>query len=78
MSYRRQETQYPANWLYTRLVNHFGNDQVFMDVAIQPGDDFVKKITDEISSSDVLLALIGDRWLTITDPEGNRRIDDPQ
>src|SRR4029077_18624727 len=51
--------------------------QVFKDVdSIQLGDDFVEKITSAVGSCDVLLALIGDRWLTITDQDGQRRIDD--
>ena len=78
MSYRRQETAYAANWLYQRLAERFGDDQVFMDVdAIELGDDFVAAITTAVNSCDVLLALIGDQWLTITDSEGKRRIDDP-
>jgi hypothetical protein len=32
ISYRREETAYPAGWLYDRLVEHFGQDQVFKDV----------------------------------------------
>jgi hypothetical protein len=78
ISYRRQETAYPANSLYKRLAERYGHDQVFMDVdTIKPGDDFVATITTAVNSCDVLLALIGDRWLTITDSEGQRRIDDP-
>ena len=78
MSYRREETAYPANWLYGRLAEHFGDAKVFMDVdAIELGDDFVKVITDAVASCEVLLALIGGRWLTITDAENSRRIDDP-
>jgi hypothetical protein len=78
ISYRRPETAWPANWLYQQLAEHYGNSQVFMDVAtIEPGDDFVAAITTAVKSCDVLLALIGDRWLTITDSEGQRRIDDP-
>jgi TIR domain/Domain of unknown function (DUF4062) len=78
VSYRREETAYPANWLYGRLAEHFGDAKVFMDVdAIELGDDFVNVITDAVASCEVLLALIGGRWLTITDAEGTRRIDDP-
>ncbi len=32
MSYRRQETAYPAAWLFDQLVSHFGREQVFKDV----------------------------------------------
>ena len=52
--------------------------QVFKDVdSIELGDDFVEVITRAVGSCDVLLALIGDRWLTITDEDGRRRLDDP-
>jgi hydrogenase large subunit len=78
ISYRRDETQYPAAWLYDRLVAHFGKDQIFKDIdSIEPGDDFVEIITTAVTSCDVLLALIGKRWLTIVDENKNRRLDDP-
>jgi hypothetical protein len=78
ISYRREETAYPAGWLFDRLADHFGSGQIFKDVdSIDLGDDFVDKISTAVGSCDVLLALIGDRWLTITDEEGRRRLDDP-
>ncbi|HZC98808.1 MAG TPA: TIR domain-containing protein [Actinomycetes bacterium] len=78
ISYRREETAYPAGWLYDRLVDRFGSGQIFKDVdSIQLGDDFVEVITRAVGSCDVLLTLIGDQWLTITDDHGRRRLDDP-
>ena len=78
ISYRRQETAYPAGWLYDRLAGRFGGGQVFKDVdSIQLGDDFVEVITRAVGSCDVLLALIGERWLTISDEHGGRCLDDP-
>jgi tetratricopeptide (TPR) repeat protein len=78
ISYRRQETAWPAGRLYDVLVEHFPPEQVFKDVDnIDPGDDFVERITAAVSSCDVLLALIGQQWLTITDETGQRRLDNP-
>jgi hypothetical protein len=78
ISYRREETAYPAGWLFDRLMDHFGKGQIFKDVdSIELGDDFVEVINGAVGSCDVLLALIGDRWLTITDDQGKRRLDDP-
>src|SRR5215207_8983260 len=78
VSYRREETAYPAGWLYDRLVDRYGG-QVFKDVdSIELGDDFVQVITRAVGSCDVLLALIGEEWLTITDRGGRRRLDDPE
>ena len=78
ISYRREDTAYPAGWLYDRLAERFGDDQVFKDVnSIELGDDFVEVITRAVGSCDVLLALIGDQWLTITDEQGKRRLDNP-
>jgi hypothetical protein len=78
MSYRREDTAFPAGWLYDRLASHFGRDQVFKDVdSIELGDDFIDVITTAVESCDVLLAVIGDRWLAITDSDGQRRLDNP-
>lgn len=78
ISYRREETAYPAGWLYDRLADRYGNGQVFKDVdSIQLGDDFVEAITRAVGSCDVVLVLIGDEWVTITDEQGRRRLDDP-
>ncbi len=44
---------------------------------INPGDDFVERLTQAVGSCDILLALIGRQWLEITDATGQRRIDDP-
>ncbi|HEY3339327.1 MAG TPA: glycerophosphodiester phosphodiesterase family protein [Propionicimonas sp.] len=79
ISYRRQETSWPARQLYEVLVGRFGAESVFKDVDdIDPGDDFVERITEAVASCDVLLALIGNQWLTMTDVEGRRRLDNPE
>jgi hypothetical protein len=78
MTYRRADTAYPAAWLFDRLASHFGRDQIFKDIdSIELGDDFVEVINAAVGSCDVLLALIGDKWLTIAGPDGRRRLDDP-
>jgi TIR domain len=78
ISYRREETAYPAGWLFDRLAQHFGAAQIFKDVdSIKLGDDFVQVITRAVGACDVLLALIGDQWLTITNDRGRPRLDDP-
>src|SRR3954464_12072009 len=78
ISYRREETAYPAGWLFDRLTEHFGDGSVFKDVdSIEFGDDFATAIATAVASCDVLLALIGARWATISDEHGHRRLDQP-
>jgi hypothetical protein len=53
-------------------------EQVFKDIDnIEPGEDFVKRITAAVASCDVLLALIGEQWVTVKDESGQRRLDNP-
>ena len=79
ISYRRQDTAFPAGWLYDRLVERFGAGQVFKDVdSIELGDDFVNTIEDAVGSCSILLALIGPGWLDVAGPDGTRRLDDPE
>ena len=78
ISYRREDAAYPASWLHERLAERFGQEQVFQDIdSIQLGDDFVEVITRAVGSCDVLLVLIGKRWLSSRDKHG-RRLDDPE
>jgi hypothetical protein len=43
ISYRREETAYAAGWLFDRLADRFGRDQIFKDIdSIQLGADFVE------------------------------------
>jgi hypothetical protein len=79
ISYRRQDTIHSAGRLYDRLADRLGDDQVFMDVArIGVGIDFAEAITQAVSACQVLLAVIGPAWLTATDEQGRRRLDDPK
>ena len=79
ISYRRADCDYPAGWLFERLAEHFGRARVFKDVdSLQPGDDFAEVITAAVSSCAALVAVIGERWLTITDQHGRRRLDNPE
>jgi hypothetical protein len=78
ISYRRDDSAAYAGRLYDRLAERFGDQQVFMDVdSIEPGIDFEVAIAQAVGSCQVALALIGRRWLTVTDDEGKRRLDDP-
>jgi len=42
------------------------------------GDDFVQVIETTVAKCDVLIALIGNNWLTTKDDYGDRRLDNPQ
>lgn len=78
ISYRREDTRHLVGRLSDRLMDHFGDDRVFVDVdTIEPGLDFSDAIATALDSCQVLLALVGDRWLGTTDPTGQRRLDDP-
>ena len=78
ISYRRQESSGLAGRLYDRLAARLGDDQVFMDVdTIAPGLDFAEVITQALSTCQVLLAVIGPHWVSATDEDGRRRLDDP-
>jgi hypothetical protein len=78
INYRREDTAYPAGWLFDRLADRYGEHLIFKDVdSIDLGDDFVDVITRAVASTDVLLALIGEKWITVTDEAGGRRLDDP-
>ena len=78
LSYRRSESAGYAGWLYGDLVRNFGSGRVFMDVKMEPGVDFRDTIADALASCAAFVVLIGREWLSVTDDQGRRRIDDPE
>jgi hypothetical protein len=58
------------------LSNRFPGVPVFMDLdSIEAGVDFAEAIKSALDWCVVLIALIGPRWLTATDEENCRRLD---
>ena len=77
VSYRRDDSRLWTERICDRLFSHFGKDGIFKDVdSIPLGADFRAKVSAAVATCDVLLAIIGDNWLAITDSGGRRRLDD--
>jgi TIR domain len=75
ISYRRDDASYAAGRLHDHISAHFPESQVFIDVNLDAGIDFVKEIEESVDSSDVLIVVIGRHWLISSDEEGKRRLD---
>ena len=77
ISYRREDSQGSADFLYSLLQEHFGAENIFYDIdSIPYGCDFVEYIDEQVSQCDVLLALIGQRWIAAKSQEGTSRLHD--
>lgn len=78
ISYRRADSAMAAGRLYDHLVDHFGDENVFMDIDdIPPGEDFVQVLERAIATCDHVLVVIGPDWLSSTDDIGRERLADP-
>jgi len=78
ISYRRSDSADNAGRIYDRLVEEFGEDPIFKDVdSIPLGSDFKEYLNQKVSECNVLLAIIGDRWLDASDETGKKRLEDP-
>jgi len=78
ISYRRAKNAAHAGWLGETLSEHFGSHKVFRDIdSIEPGLDFVEAIERALGSSGVLIAIIGESWLTMKDATGRPQLQNP-
>ena len=76
ISYRREDSAGHTGRLFDSLRNHFGDENVFLDLSdIDSGQVFTDAIHQAIRSADVVLAIIGPEWLTCA-RNGQRRLDD--
>ncbi len=78
ISYRRADSQAMTDNIRGYLARKLGDDAVFQDVIDIPfGVDFRTYLEQAIGSCRVVLVIIGQRWLSVTDEDGKRRLDDP-
>ena len=78
ISYRREDTAGHAGRLHDSIASRLASTEVFMDVGgIEPGADFMTAIADAVLTCDVMLALIGTRWVSTETSDGQRRLEDP-
>ena len=78
ISYRREDSAGYTRAIYDQLVRRFSKDRIFMDVdAIEPGLPFDEVIHQAIGRCEILLAMIGKRWLEQQAGVGPR-INDPK
>lgn len=78
ISYRRRDTGGYVGWLGATLSRLLPKGRVFRDVdSIGPGE-WKKTIDEELRLSDVVLCVIGDRWLSTPEGMDQRRLDDPE
>lgn len=79
ISYRRDDSAASAGRIFDRLIDRFGEENVFRDIdTIEPGAEFAEVIAEHIARCDALIAVIGREWLNVRDAEGRRRLDDPK
>ena len=78
VSYRRGGASQQTYRLTDELKRRVGEENLFLDVdSIAPGEPFAVAIDRAIRASDVVLVIIGPRWLKLAHQDGTRRIDDP-
>lgn len=68
LSYRRKDDIAAAmvGRIFDRMTEHYGSENVFMDVStIPPGVPFDRFLGDSVAEANVLLALIGTKWVEL-------------
>jgi TIR domain/SIR2-like domain len=78
ISYRRSDTPSAGRQLADALKRRFGAESVFIDTRdLDLGSSWRSEITQRVGDADVVLAVIGPRWVTIADERGRRQVADP-
>src|SRR6516225_6982109 len=64
ISYRREDSLDITGRIFDRLAGHFGREAVFRDIdSIPLGADFRRHIERVLDESDIILAIVGPRWI---------------
>jgi hypothetical protein len=76
ISYRREDSEAITGRIFDRLSTVYGRDALFRDIDnIPPGIDFRDHIDNALHASDIVVVIIGPRWLGRSQA-GHSRIDE--
>ena len=78
ISYRREETASHAGRLYDAMAARFGERNVFMDIQLEPGIDFVDRIAEVVGACHVFLVIVGPTWATLSNGANRPRLADKE
>jgi hypothetical protein len=77
INYRNGDEEASARVIDLELSRRFGSDRVFRaSKSIPPGENYIRELLTAVRDSEVLLAVIGSRWLTAVDERGRNRLYD--
>ena len=76
ISYRRSDTEFAAKALFDECSEKFGKQCVFKDIdSMGTTVDYRERIKEAIADSKVVLVLIGRHWISASDGNGKRRLE---
>jgi TIR domain len=79
VNYRRDDSAPHALNVAQYLEREFGGANVFLDIdRLRADEKFSRVLEERLAASAVMIAIIGPQWLTATDDDGQRRLDDPE
>ncbi|GIH10875.1 ATP-binding protein [Rhizocola hellebori] len=75
VNFRNGDEPYAAALIYRTLAERFGPDTVFRSTdSLQPGTKWAEEIWVALEECDILVAVIGPRWLEMKDAAGRMRL----
>jgi len=78
ISYRREDSDIWVGRLVDELRQHFPPEHIFQDISsIDPGADFRTVLNEALATAAATLVVIGPRWLSATDKQGRKRLENP-
>ena len=79
INYRRDDTKQITLLLHKELCKAFSNPKdIFLDTEnIEYGSHFPSELMNALNRAQVVLVMIGEKWLTLTDSNGQQRLSHP-
>ena len=78
LSYRRTDSAPTTRRLYDAISERFGAESVYLDTASTAwGEEWQTALENAVAGAEVVIVVIGPKWLFTHDEWGRRRIDNP-